>query len=149
MGKIVRNGIEFSSTSDTANNINYDNSQSGLSAVTTQEAIDELNNSLNNKTLWVKNLPLASPVEIDFTGCDKIAGYVNCNDGSVNYRMPFEIYKEYTDSAERGFYFTHYQSSSKFITMQILVSKSSITINKKENAGTWSNITGIVYGRAF
>ena len=46
MGKIIRNGIEFSSTSDTANNINYDNTQSGLSAVTAQEAIDEVNDSL-------------------------------------------------------------------------------------------------------
>ena len=50
MGKIVRNGIEFSSTSDTANNINYDNSQSGLSAVTAQEAIDEVNENVSTLT---------------------------------------------------------------------------------------------------
>ena len=48
MGKIVRNGIEFSSTSDTANNINYDNTLSGLSAVTAQEAIDEINGTVSN-----------------------------------------------------------------------------------------------------
>ena len=58
MGKILRNGIEFSSTSDTANNINYDNSKSGLDAVTVQEAIDELStnfteslNSLKTKKI--------------------------------------------------------------------------------------------------
>ena len=42
MGKIIRNGIEFSSTVDTANNISYDNSLSGLEATTTQKAIDEV-----------------------------------------------------------------------------------------------------------
>lgn len=46
MGKIIRNGIEFSGTSDSANNINYDNSVSGLEARTAQEAIDTLSVSL-------------------------------------------------------------------------------------------------------
>ena len=46
MGKIIRNGIEFSSTVDTANNISYDNSLSGLEATTTQKAIDEVAESL-------------------------------------------------------------------------------------------------------
>lgn len=46
MGKIIRNGIEYSSTVDTANNISYDNSLSGLEATTTQKAIDEVCGSL-------------------------------------------------------------------------------------------------------
>lgn len=46
MGKIIRNGIEFSSTVDTANNISYDNSLSGLDATTAQKAIDEVVDSL-------------------------------------------------------------------------------------------------------
>ena len=46
MGKIIRNGISFSGTRDTANNINYDNSLSGLNAKTTQEAIDEINSKV-------------------------------------------------------------------------------------------------------
>ena len=46
MGKIIRNGIEFSSTVDTANNINYDNSLSKLEATTTQKAIDEVNSKV-------------------------------------------------------------------------------------------------------
>ena len=48
MGKIIRNGIEFSSTVDTANNISYDNSLSDLEATTAQKAIDEVAESLNN-----------------------------------------------------------------------------------------------------
>ena len=43
MGKIIRNGIEFCGTSDTADNIIYDNKDSGLKATTVQGAIDELN----------------------------------------------------------------------------------------------------------
>lgn len=46
MGKIIRNGIEFSSTSDTADNINYNNSKSGLEAMTVQEAVDEVVDNL-------------------------------------------------------------------------------------------------------
>ena len=48
MGKIIRNGIEFSGTTDTANNINYDNSISSLVATTAQEAIDELDEKIGN-----------------------------------------------------------------------------------------------------
>ena len=50
MGKIIRNGIEFSGAIDTANNINYDNSVSDLEARTAQEAIDELNDKLEWKS---------------------------------------------------------------------------------------------------
>ena len=42
MGKIIVNGIEFCGTSDTADNIIYDNKESGLEATTVQGAIDEL-----------------------------------------------------------------------------------------------------------
>ena len=42
MGKIIRNGIEYCGTSDTEDNIIYDNTDSGLAATNTQTAIDEL-----------------------------------------------------------------------------------------------------------
>ena len=42
MGKIIRNGIEYCGTSDTADNIIYDNTDSRLESTTTQGAIDEL-----------------------------------------------------------------------------------------------------------
>ena len=44
MPKIVRNEIEYSSTTSTANQINYLNTTSGLSATNVQGAIDELKN---------------------------------------------------------------------------------------------------------
>ena len=46
MGKIIRNGIEFSGACEDATAINYNNSLSGLEAQTVQEAVDELNESL-------------------------------------------------------------------------------------------------------
>lgn len=46
MGKIIRNGIEYSGTYDDANSVNYDNSVSGLDARTVQEGIDQLNSNL-------------------------------------------------------------------------------------------------------
>ena len=42
MGKIIRNGIEYSGTYDSATSVNYDNSVSGLDARTVQEGLDEL-----------------------------------------------------------------------------------------------------------
>ena len=48
MGKIIRNGVEFSGTLDNAANVNYNNELSGMEATTVQEAIDEINESLAN-----------------------------------------------------------------------------------------------------
>ena len=46
MGKIIRNGIEFSGACEDATAVNYNNSLSGLEAQTVQEAVDEVSNSL-------------------------------------------------------------------------------------------------------
>ena len=51
MGKIIRNGIEFSGACEDATAINYNNSLSGLEAQTVQEAVDELNDSLGGYKL--------------------------------------------------------------------------------------------------
>ena len=49
MPKIVRNEIEYSSTTSTANQINYLNTTSGLSATNVQGAIDEVTSDLATK----------------------------------------------------------------------------------------------------
>lgn len=49
MGVIIRNGVEYSGACETATAVNYDNSLSGLDAQTVQEAIDEVNESLEWK----------------------------------------------------------------------------------------------------
>lgn len=51
MPKIVRNEIEYSSTTSTANQINYLNTTSGLSATNVQDAIDEVNDVI---PAWIK-----------------------------------------------------------------------------------------------
>lgn len=75
MGKIIRNGIEFSGTSDSANNINYDNSISGLEARTVQEGIDVLNDSLPKFKHGVASVLVASN---------------NYKEGEVVFDSPFE-----------------------------------------------------------
>ena len=42
MGKIIRNGVEYSGAVEAATAVNYDGSVSGLNAQTVQEAVDEL-----------------------------------------------------------------------------------------------------------
>ena len=49
MGKIIRNGVEYSGATEDATAVNYDNSLSGLNAQTVQEAVDELTDSLGEK----------------------------------------------------------------------------------------------------
>ena len=46
MGKIIRNGIPYSGSSNSARSINYDNTNSGLEAQTAQAAVDELNKKI-------------------------------------------------------------------------------------------------------
>ena len=48
MGKIIRNGIKYSGTTNSADKINYNNTLSGLEAETAQEAFDELNTKIKN-----------------------------------------------------------------------------------------------------
>ena len=51
MGKIIRNGINYGGTYDSATSVNYDNSNSGLNARTVQEGIDELSESLTSTSM--------------------------------------------------------------------------------------------------
>lgn len=71
MPKIIRNEIEYSSTTSTANQINYLNTVSGLSATNVQDAIDEIKQNTILHTqfkgttdstgdLLITDLPLAS-----------------------------------------------------------------------------------------
>ena len=47
MGKIVKNGVTYSSSSDNADNVKYNNNVSNLDATNVQEAIDKLDESVD------------------------------------------------------------------------------------------------------
>ena len=55
MGKIIRNGVIYTGSSDEADKIHYNNSNSDLAATTVQGAIDELDNDLATFTTHVNN----------------------------------------------------------------------------------------------
>ena len=48
MGKIIKNGIAYSTASDNAYNINFNNVNTTLKAATVQDAIAELNDKIDN-----------------------------------------------------------------------------------------------------
>ena len=48
MGKIIRNGVEYSGATEDATAVNYNNSLSGLEAQTVQEAVDELHEDIES-----------------------------------------------------------------------------------------------------
>ena len=65
MGKIVKNGVTYSGSSDNADNVKYNNNVSNLDATNVQEAIDKLDESvdiLNSNLTQVQNqiVPTAS-----------------------------------------------------------------------------------------
>ena len=62
MPKIVRNEIEYSSTTSTANQISYLNTVSGLSATNVQGAIDEVDGLLDTKASsnWINQYTASS-----------------------------------------------------------------------------------------
>ena len=49
MGKIIKDGIQYAGSASTAKRIKYDNKNSGLTALTAQDAIDEVNVNLNHR----------------------------------------------------------------------------------------------------
>lgn len=60
MGKIIRNNIEYSSSSNSAGNISYDNSASNLNSLTVQNAITELDGLVGEKLTQYSVMPTAS-----------------------------------------------------------------------------------------
>ena len=63
LGKIVKNGVTYSGSSDNANNVKYNNNASNLDATNVQEAIDKLdesvdtlNSNLNNSIGDISNV---------------------------------------------------------------------------------------------
>lgn len=62
MPSIYRKGIKYGTTSNTAQNVEYDNSKSGLKAETIQEAIDELNSDFKWK--FHKSITGTSPIAL-------------------------------------------------------------------------------------
>ena len=80
MGKIIRNGVEFSGTLDNAANVNYNNELSGMEATTVQEAIDEVCGSLTNENVWNTTPVFQSQVSVDYT-------YIATEDCLVVYQL--------------------------------------------------------------
>ena len=56
MGKIVKNGVTYSGSSDNADNVKYNNNVSNLDATNVQEAIDKLDESVDTLNSKVKTL---------------------------------------------------------------------------------------------
>ena len=92
MGKIIRNGIEYGGTYDSATSVNYDNSVSGLNARTVQEGIDELNNSLEWKLAGTANA-LKQPISLPttFNELNIITRFLVSTSGTTERNYTFSI----------------------------------------------------------
>lgn len=85
MGKILRNSIAYTGTSNVAGNISYDNSQSQLRSTTVQNAITELSNSVINGLRQVTELPTASSTEVG-----NIYQYIGETSGNLTHGYVYE-----------------------------------------------------------
>ena len=84
MGKIIRNGIEYGGTYDSATSVNYDNSVSGLNARTVQEGIDELGN----------NLTASDNLKFRFsTDGEGNYGYLGADDSFIPFKSDYSKWK--------------------------------------------------------
>lgn len=82
MPKIVRNEIEYSSTTSTANQISYLNTTSGLSATNVQGAIDEVYGDL---PAWIKQeVGTSISLYVPFTFC-----YYYADQWTAHVQFPF------------------------------------------------------------
>lgn len=55
LGKIVKNGVTYSGSSDNADNVKYNNNASNLDATNVQEAIDKLDESVDTLNSKIEN----------------------------------------------------------------------------------------------
>ena len=56
MGKIIRNGVSYSGSTEDAVNVKYDNSSSGVTATNVQGAIDEVKETIDDKQTQIDTL---------------------------------------------------------------------------------------------
>ena len=89
MGKIIRNGVEFSGTLDNAANVNYNNELSGMEATTVQEAIDELDNStvksINANVTAIYNPSVGSYCYQKWNVSDNLIYQLQMNDSNLEF----------------------------------------------------------------
>ena len=147
MGKIVRNGINFSGTSDSANTINYNNSVSGLEARTVQEAVDELNGSLEwNKLNEVLGVTLINISELEFKEI-----HIKCTFPATSGTLlayVFNILKnELTDENVRYSHGIGYNNSNAFCQYDINENSIVLYTNKFNGSDVTNNTKTEVFYR--
>ena len=163
MGKIIRNGIEFCGTSDTADNIIYDNSESGLEATTTQAAIDKLNDSLTNEDNETFNFGVKDGVRgfytdpsraddsfIPFSSSKIVTGEFNAGSKVLMIDLGFKpkfLYVVNKDFSQLRIYDESY-SSEKIFSHTISASEGAFNSLPNSEANNIQSITdnGFTYG---
>ena len=97
MGKIMRNGKKYSGASSSmAENIIYDNTESGLEANDVQGAIDELSSNVDeqNKKLtnitgnkYVHDVCVSKTIDVDYTSATDIYLYIENHEANTYYNV--------------------------------------------------------------
>ena len=77
MGLIIRKGIQYGGSSDSAQKIKYDNSTSGLTATTVKDALDELTTKGNDESVFeeITDEELDAIIETDVSSVAMIYTY--------------------------------------------------------------------------
>lgn len=101
MPKIVRNEIEYSSTTSTANQINYLNTTSGLSATNVQDAIDEIDSGLSGKVDKTTCVPFNLTFE-NITGLVEYAKACYYNPQTNEVHINFVVYSNNNNIPNNG-----------------------------------------------
>lgn len=144
MGKIIRNGIEYGGTYDSATSVNYDNSVSGLNARTVQEGIDQLNESLDWKFLTritdAKGKSFSFPTE----DWNELKIYVLVS-GGTNCLLSLSILKDIVAEGVQYVSDTIYAGANNYDTAILAFTTNGITVHNLISGGVSQSGIVIVF----
>ena len=132
MGKIIRNGIPYSGSSNSARSINYDNTNSGLEAQTAQAAVDELNKKIQ---------------DIDVSGASNIkyltkAEYDALPDSKLTNGVEYRITDANTDSTKaRNIAYDGSASGLEAISVQDAIDAVNNRLSANNSDGSFVDIS--------
>ena len=138
LGKIVKNGVTYSGSSDNADNVKYNNNASNLDATNVQEAIDKLDESvdtLNSNLQWKLLGSATGTTHISLpSNFSELLVDLGINNRAQSYS--FSLIKNQLSDTVKRYRNGQYKSASAYAYAEIIVSLSEVYLSDARYNGT-------------
>ena len=138
MGKIVKNGVTYSGSSDNADNVKYNNNVSNLDATNVQEAIDKLDESIDtlNGKLNYKHMSIKDGMAGITIPGDWIEAWVDIT-FSLNpqYYFTFHLIRDNLLSTNKKYLQCYYASENDLHNICLFASATGVKLEKYTYSG--------------